>query len=181
MNIKNLFKLVRNLKIKSFEKGEILIKEGDNQKDIFFIRKGLVRCFLVNENGEEVTFQMFAENQAFGNVSAILFNEPSKYFFETFEKTKVYTADISSLQQIADTQTDLFGINNRSIGRVIFKRAFQRLDSFVLLSPEERYIQYVKENKNIIHRVPDKYIANVLGITPVSLSRIRGRIATKKK
>lgn len=61
------------------------------------------------------------------------------------------------------------------------KRAFQRIESFVFLSPEERYKKYVKDYPNVIDRAPDKYIANVLGITPVSLSRIRTRIASKKR
>lgn len=60
------------------------------------------------------------------------------------------------------------------------KQIFGRVDSFVLLSPEERYKKYVKDFPEIVNRVPDKHIANVLRITPVSLSRIRKRIATKK-
>ncbi|CAN0600388.1 unnamed protein product, partial [Ectocarpus sp. 12 AP-2014] len=59
-------------------------------------------------------------------------------------------------------------------------RAFERVESFVFLSPEERYKKYVKDNPNIINRAPDMYIANILGITAVSLSRIRNRIASKK-
>ena len=56
--------------------------------------------------------------------------------------------------------------------------AKERIESFVLLSPLERYQQFVRKYPSLNNRVPDKYIANVLGITPVSLSRIRKRIAT---
>jgi DNA-directed RNA polymerase subunit F len=61
------------------------------------------------------------------------------------------------------------------------RQAFQRVESFVFLSPEERYQKYVEDHPNIINRAPDKYIANILGITPVSLSRIRSRIASKRR
>lgn len=51
-----------------------------------------------------------------------------------------------------------------------------RLEAFVLLSPEERYREIITSNPSLINRVPDKYLANIIGITPVSLSRIRKRL-----
>ncbi|MBK8659738.1 MAG: hypothetical protein IPN22_12925 [Bacteroidetes bacterium] len=51
----------------------------------------------------------------------------------------------------------------------------------MLLSPEERYLKFIQKYPDLLNRVPNKYIANVLGITPVSLSRIRKRISTKKQ
>jgi CRP-like cAMP-binding protein len=180
MKIKFLYKLLRNLNSKTFEKGEIIINEGDKNNNVFYIRKGLVRSYLINEKGEEITFQLFAEKQLFGNVHAILFNEPSKFTLETLEKTKLYFTDLKTFQDLNTTNSDFLKIDNGIFGRQILKQAFQRIDSFVFLSPEKRYQQYLKDYPNIINRVPDKYIANVLGITPVSLSRIRQRISKKK-
>lgn len=59
--------------------------------------------------------------------------------------------------------------------------ALSAVDDFMLLSPEQRYLKFVKKNPALLNRLPIKYIANVLGITPVSLSRIRKRISTKKQ
>jgi len=181
MNIKTLFKILRNLKIKSFQKGETIINEGDAEKDVFYIRKGLIRCYFIDEKGEEITYQLFAEHQVFGNAHAILFDEPSRFFYETLEKTKVYSTDLKSFQGLTTSHPDLIDMDRMGIGGRILKNAFRRLESFVFLTPEERYQKYIKDYPNIIDRVPDKYIANVLGITPVSLSRIRSRIASKKK
>jgi CRP-like cAMP-binding protein len=180
MNIKFLFKLLRNLNSKTFEKGENIIKEGDKTNNVFYIRKGLVRSFLINDKGEEITFQLYAERQIFGNVYTILFNEPSKFIFETLENTKIYFTDLKTFQDLSTSNSDFLKINNGIFGQQILKQAFQRIDSFVFLSPEKRYQQYLKDYPNIISRAPDKYIANVLGITPVSLSRIRQRISKKK-
>lgn len=173
MNIKSLL-LFRNLKkIRSFEKKELIINEGDSEKDVYLILNGLVRSYLITENGEEITFQIFAENQVFGNAHAILFNEPSRFYYETFERTKVLCLDQKSFRDLTFSDPDQFGTR-------LLQQAFNRLDSFVFLSPEERYHRFIKDHPHLINRVPDKYIANVLGITPVSLSRIRGRIAAKK-
>jgi CRP-like cAMP-binding protein len=181
MNIKTLFQILRHLKIKSFSKGETIISVGEVRKEVFYIRKGLVRCYLINDKGEDITFQLFAEHQVFGNAHSILFDEPSRYIYMALEKTKVYSTDLKSFQTLTNTHTDLTESNKMDIGRRILKTAVQRSESFVFLTPEERYQKYIEDNPNIINRVPDKYIASVLGITPVSLSRIRSRIAAGKK
>ena len=59
------------------------------------------------------------------------------------------------------------------------KKMLQRLETFVLMNAEERYEDFIKNNPTLSNRVPDKYLANVLGIA-VSLSRIQ-RIVHKKK
>lgn len=56
----------------------------------------------------------------------------------------------------------------------------ERMVGLLMLSPEERYMELIKGNKKkIIERVPQHYIANYLGITPVSMSRIRNRVIKK--
>lgn len=180
MRIKNLLLLFRHVAIDSIEKGEILIHKGSTEKRLFFIRKGLVRSYSTNEQSEEITFQLYPENHVFGNVHTIFFNEPSKFCYQALEASKVYSMDYASYNEVTAKNSNLLELNRQVIGKRALKQAFQRVDSFVFLSPEERYQKYVKDYPNLINRAPDKYIANVLGITPVSLSRIRTRIASKK-
>jgi len=181
MNIRLLFALLRNVRIKSFEKGEIIIPKGSLKKELFFIRKGLIRSYTSDEENNEITFQLYSEYHFFGNAHSVLFNETSKFNYQSLEQTKVYTADYSAFLKLTSKNPDLLELNRTYFGKKIMKRAFQRMESFVFLSPEERYQKYVKDNPNIINRAADKYIANVLGITPVSLSRIRSRLASKHK
>ena len=180
MRLRFFLKLIRNLKIKTFEKGEILIERGSNEPNMFFIRKGLVRSYYFNENADEITFQLFAENTFFGNVHAMMLNEPSKFTYEALEKTKVYTVAFDTFRKLMREHADKFEVDRSFMFKSTFSQIYNRMESFVIMSPEERYEKYVKDHPNIINRVPDKYIASVLGITPVSLSRIRGRISTKK-
>ena len=180
MNIPILLALIRNVRIKSFDKGEILIPGGSAKKDVFFIRKGLVHSYVVDEEANKITFQIYAEHQVFTNAHAVLFGESSKFYYQALEYTKVYTIDYNTFLKLTSQNSDLLELNRLYFGKKIIEQAFQRIESFVFLSPEERYQKFVKDNPKLIHRVPDKYIANVLGITPVSLSRIRNRISKKK-
>ncbi len=190
--LKQLYKLGRNLSLedvqilfksgknKSYEASTYLIKEGAISKEVILIRKGLIRIFLINEKGDEITIGLRWENQILANRDAVLFNEPSRFYYETLEPTETYEIDYELLQEIIAKNPKL-GDNRKYIFHNMLKEVYQRLDSFVLLNPEERYIEFVESNPDIVNRVPNKYIANILGITPVSLSRIRKRIASKKK
>ena len=179
MNLKSLFFLLRNVQVRTVKKGEILIEKGASKKELFYIRKGLIRSYFVSDNLEEITFHLFGEARTFGNVHAILFDEPSKFYYQAIERTKVYTIDYEAFYELATKDPKLYELNRDFIGKKVLRQAFQRIESLVLLSPEERYLKYMEDHPNIINRAPDKYIANVLGITPVSLSRIRKRILEK--
>lgn len=190
-NIKKIYQLGKEFQLRdilvilkaskklSFKKGDILINQNSVDNTIFFIRKGLIRCYNINEKGEEITFQLIPEFQLMGNTHFYLFQEPSKFCYEALEATNVYSINFDVLQSIISNNLKLES-NRKFFFQKIIKGVFLRVESFVLLSPEERYLKYIKDFPNIINRAPDKYIANVLGITPVSLSRIRKRIATKK-
>jgi CRP-like cAMP-binding protein len=171
------------VKIRSFEKGEVLIEKGSTSKDIFFLRRGLARCYAHAENSEEeeITFQLFPEYHVFGNLYAIVLDEPSHFTYQVLEKTKAYSINYDKLFELSSENSDLLELNRTFLGKDILKRSFKRIESFVFYTPEERYQKYLKEYPSIANRAPDKYIANVLGITPTSLSRIRKRMATNKK
>ena len=180
MRIQNLITIFRHVLVKVVKKGEILIPIGAVTKDMFFIRKGLIRSYLINEKGEEITFQLYAENSIFTNIHSILINEKSQFNYQTLEESKVYIIPYDSLINVTSNNTELMELNRTYLGKRIIKQAFQRVETFVFLTPEQRYEKFLKDNPKLIHRVQDKYIASVLGITPVSLSRIRKRIAKKK-
>ena len=122
---------------KSYRAKEYLIKEGGLKRDVFFIRKGLVRAFKVNHKGEEITTLIRYENQIVGSIDIILFNQPSQFYFETLEPTDVYRIDHDVLQEII-SQNPKLEANRKFIFQNILKEASQRIHSFVLLSPEER-------------------------------------------
>ncbi len=180
LNIRNLLGLLRHVTVKSLEKGEILIERGSTRKEVYYIRKGLIRSFTTDDMEDETTFQLYPEYHAVSNIHSLLLNEPSKFSYQALERTKVYAIDYSSFIEVTSNNPKYLEINRMYLGKRAMKLAFQRVESFVFLSPEERYKKYIKDYPNIINRAPDKYIANVLGITPVSLSRIRKRMASRK-
>lgn len=175
-DIQAFFKAAENL---SFKKKDILIQEGAQKSKVFYIHKGLVRCYYINDKGDEITFRLIPEHNIVINSDLILFKKSSKFYYQAIEPTKTYAIDYDILQSMI-ASNGKYESNRKFVYQELLRQAQQRIESFVLHTPEERYELYLKDFPNIVNRVPDKYIANVLGITPVSLSRIRKRIASKK-
>jgi len=182
VKLRSAINLIKKTTSKSFKKGDVLIPDGSVEKTVMFIRRGLVRSFVMDiDKLEEITFQLYPENSIAINLHSILFDEPSKFTYKAIEDTKVYQIDYSSFLELSSNDSELLELNRKYIGKKAMKQAFQRIESFVFLTPEERYVKFVKDYPKVVNRTPDKYIANVLGITPVSLSRIRSRLTQKKR
>jgi CRP-like cAMP-binding protein len=178
LTINDAQSLLQAASTRSYAVGDYLIKEGSHKKEVFFIHKGNIRSFRINEKGNEITTLLRWENQIIASPDVILFDQPSQNYVEALEETKVRVLDYDVLQDIVSANPKL-DANRKYVLQQMLKEALGRIDTFVLMSPEERYLAYVDQNPEIVNRVPDKYIANVLGITPVSLSRIRKRVAKK--
>ena len=168
--------LVKASKRKKFKKKDILININSTSNEVFMVLKGMVRCFRIDENGEDITIALYPENYLVPNVDYVLCKYKSRSFYEAIEETVTLSMDLDAAMVIIERSNNL-AVNSKFIYLKFMKRMYQRIQSFVLLSPEKRYELFVKENPSINTRVPDKYIANILGITPVSLSRIRKRLS----
>ena len=179
LSISDINLLLKEAKSITFQKKEYLLREGDTINRIYYIRKGIIRSFHINEKGEETTFRLAPEHHLAGNMDMVLFQQPSRFYYEALETTKVYALDYNVVQELVDRHPTL-SVNRKFVFQKLMREAHRRIESFVLLSPEERYLKFLEDYPNIQNRVPDKYIANTLGITPVSLSRIRKRIAEKR-
>lgn len=171
--------LLKHAKSKTFQPHEYIIKAGSYNNNIYLIRKGIVRIFQINDKGEEITSQLRWENHTLFNFDSFMFEGASLTYFQALEETDVFYISFDLVQQIAENNPKLEK-NRKFILRNIMMEMHLRINSFVMLTPEERYLEYIKDYPEIINRVPNKYIANVLGITPVSLSRIRKRVAERK-
>lgn len=175
-DLKDLFASVNRQNLKPLE---FLIEEGSQKRQIAYIKKGLIRAFLVNEKGEEITTLVRWEDQFISSHDIILHNRPSRFYYQALEKTELLVIDYDLAQEIMKRNPKLEQGRKHFLLNML-KESIERVESFTLHSPEERYINFVKSKPNIVNRVPDKYIATILGMTPVSLSRIRKRIATKE-
>lgn len=179
VTLKDAHQLLKSSSTESIKKRTILIKPGSRDTKIYYIRKGLVRMFFIKETGEEITFNLIPEHNIVANYEFIGTDMPSKFYYETLEDCSFFTLDYTILENIVSNNPKLEANRKFFLRRLLFKSA-ERVQSFVLMNPEERYLKFIKDYPDLTNRVPNKYIAQILGITPVSLSRIRKRISSKR-
>lgn len=140
---------------------------------MFFIEKGCLRTW-VNNNGKDITTQFFFEGQKVSSIESFRTNQPSLYSIESIEPCSLQTISQKNFKSILETAPEL----KTELEEHLFKRLMhsQRLFfSYLKNNPQQRYKELVEQHPEIILRVPQHYIASYLGITSVSLSRIRNR------
>jgi len=159
---------------------EIYIPEGKIFKKIIYIKKGILRIFFVTASGEEKTFFFRWEGQIVAIPECIFDNQPTRQTWQALEDCELMEIDFDLVEKLSENNISL--IKTRlGLAQKMLLEALKRVESFVLDKPEERYQKLIREKPEIIKRVADKHIASFIGVTPVSLSRIRKRLASQKK
>ncbi len=150
-----------------------LLQEGQISGTMFFIEKGCLRTW-VNNDGKEITTQFFFENAKVASIESFRTNQPSLYSIESLEPCILQTISQQDFQNALENFPEL----KKETEAHLFRRFLysqKRFYSYLKNSPQKRYEELLEEHPQIIQRVPQHYIASYLGITPVSLSRIRNR------
>jgi len=155
----------------------VLLKEGEIAQKAFLIEKGCLRVWF-NNNGNDVTFQFAFENEGLSGAESFRKNIPSFFSIETIEPSVLYWIHKKDMNKIFDDINHIPEMSSKMLD-IAFDRQFHYMKhflSFIKDTPEQRYLNLLREKPHIIQRVPLQYIATYLGITPVSLSRIRNRL-----
>ena len=157
----------------TFPAKTVLLNAGDISRNFYFIEKGSLRLWF-NQDGKDITMQFFFEGQGVASIESFVKSVPSMFFIETIEPTVVKMCNKEDLFRIID--------ESQSLKEEFYSYITDRLINYTHLflsrikdAPRQRYINLIKEHPEIIKRVPQHYIASYLGITSVSLSRIRNR------
>lgn len=152
----------------------LLVKEGALAKKLFFIETGSCRCWFNTGDGKEITMNFGFEGSFVSSMETNIFGEPSWYTVETLEPAVVYSIPVSKFKELKASVKEFQEFYCEYIEKRLLY--YQKLFvSRIKDSPEKRYLELLQQHPEIIQRVPQHYIASFLGITSVSLSRIRNR------
>jgi CRP-like cAMP-binding protein len=171
--------LLPHLEIKTIKKNELFIAEGQRAFEVAFVIDGMFRQYYTKD-GEEKTTYFFFENHFMASYVSCITGKLSLITIEALSNTIYVAFPYKVLQQLFD-QSMAWQKFGRLVAEYLGIGLEERMVSLLLQSPEERYIDLLNSNKRkIIERIPQHYIANYLGITPVSMSRIRNRLLKNK-
>lgn len=162
--------------LRTFKKKEIFVGEEEVCRHLLFIHEGLFRYYYVLPEGDDLTkdFAVDQQNPFCTAFTSFITREPSHIWIEALEDSLVWMWDEAYVSSLFQNEPSWILFSKKMTER-LFLRKEKREYSFLMLSPEERYQQFLKDFPQLNQRVPQYHIASYLGLTPESLSRIRKR------
>lgn len=165
------------LKTKNYLAKAYFLTEGKVCKEIGFVNKGCFRTYYLAD-GKEINTHFTFENEFVTDYDSFLQNKPSRYFIQALEDAEIVAFNLSALQR-AYNQSQNWERFGRVIAEQSYKLTTQRVESFLFLDGEQRYLDLLKNQPHILDRIPLYHIASYLGLERESLSRLRKKIAGK--
>jgi CRP-like cAMP-binding protein len=169
--IEALLDIVSPLKVK---KGEIIWHSGEPCRHILFLNSGALRYYYFKD-GKEINGQFFFENEFFTDYYSFISREPMNFTTEAIEDSSLLLMSRSGIFDLYD-QFKSF----ERLGRLIAEQNFISLHNIRVKlhteTPEELYLDILRNRPMVADRVPLYMIASYIGITPEHLSRIRKKV-----
>lgn len=164
--------LLQNTTVRSYKKGEYILREGEICRYLFFINGGLVKSSQVKDE-KEFIMRFFNENVLFSVFDSYVTQTASKYTLVALEDTTLtlirYELMLTLCQEHHCVETFF-----RKLLSVATVKMMKRISEILEDNATERYNQFVNENSTMLQRISLGDLAKYLGITQQSLSRIRG-------
>ena len=168
------------LKVKKLKKKEYLQKEGDLIRHQYFVTKGCLRTYTIDERGLEHIVQFAIEDWWTGDMYSFLTQKPARYTIDALEDAELFCLEKSSLEQLY-IKVPKFEKFFRHLLQNAFISLQERIIEGLSKPADERYCSFIEKYPIMEQRLPLKQIASYLGITPKSLSRIRSQYIKTNK
>lgn len=168
-------RLLRFFELKTLDEKAHLIAAGDIARQVFFIHQGLFRVYYIDHQGNEVNQQFYQPGEVVAPVLSLTHDEPSPFYLQALTPGMIVSADYPSLSQASEHDAAWLQLENAILKSVYLKTA-RREAQMLLGGAEQRYRWFLKENPELADQLPLYQVASYLGVTPVSLSRLRKKL-----
>lgn len=164
---------------KEYKKGEYYNEYRNVCKYLGFIQEGVFRTYYVDsKTEEEKNVFFFSQHQIVVSFQSFIHQAPCNYYTQSMTDSKVLYIHIDNLKKLYQ-QSHKWERLGRLIAETAFSISMRRTESFLFQSPEERYLDLIKQHPEIFNNIPLYHLSSYLGIQGPSLSRIRKRISGK--
>ena len=144
---------------------------GHTCKTIYFVNRGIARIYYYKD-GVDITESFAFENNIIARIESLFSGKPSRKAIQILEDSELIAINSTKLFQLYDTYPEIERLF-RKIFEAGYAETIHRIEGIQFHTAEERYKSLIAEAPDVLKRVPLKYVASYLGITQVSLSRIR--------
>lgn len=166
------------LQSKTIKKKEFLLHADEICRHESFVTNGCLRTYTIDNNGFEHIGQFAIEDWWTGDLLSFLTQTPATFFIDALEDTEVLQISKHNLETLYERVPKF-----ERFFRILFQNSLvtqiQRVNQNISNTAEERYVNFIKKYPQQEQRIPQKYIASYLGITPEFLSVLRRKSVKK--
>lgn len=172
----DLTPLFRQLTLK---KGDHIVLPGDATSGLYFVCRGLIRYYYITEEGKEWNKAFIAEDSLAASFSEDFLGYPSPYGIQALENTILLSARYIDFESLYERHASIERLGRRFIEQVLAAK-LSRERSFLHHDATSRYQDFLRQHPGLSERIPQYHLASYLGVTEVTLSRLRGQISNLK-
>lgn len=156
---------------RTYSKGDYLVREGEIERNLYYIQRGAVRAFLLTEF-EDLTIRFGYEGSFINSLASYIKGTPSEIYIEAMRKSVVRVIPKTEVLKIIHESTESLA-DYLSVLEITICQQMEREVDLLTVSPTERLNRVLNRSPNLFQEVPLKYIASYLRMTPETLSRVR--------
>lgn len=162
----------------SFIKNDYLLEEGQIEKKYWFIESGFIRSYIIDTEGNDVTFNLYSSGDVVIDYPSMFFFAPTRENIQALTDCVCWEIAFEDFQEMFNT---ILNFREQQRGLLVGSYFGLKEHSIALIADQakDRYLRLMKQKPHIIQNVSLKHIATFLGVTDTSLSRIRKEIASE--
>ena len=161
-------------KPKIAKRNEILLEKGSVSQYMYFVIKGCLRIFLIDDDGQEATRFLIFEGRFGTAFPSFILRQPSVAAVQAIEPSEVLMISYGDYEMLMDEVPGWERMTRLGL-QLDYIDAIVRVESLITMDAKQRYDTLMKQNPKLIQRLPAKIVADYLGISKETLSRLKGK------
>ena len=170
----DIFKiLIENGKESDTKRRKFILEAGQISKKVYFIKKGVVRHYVIDRKGNKNTIRISKENDFFYSSIISFFTDEVTYIYcQALTDVELVFWDREQLDMLSKKHPEINNFRNQKLIDFILEKHKKEM-SLLTKEAKDRLIEFNKDHKELFNRIPQHIIASYLNITPETLSRLR--------
>ena len=176
----DVYDILNLVTIKQYKIGDYVVRLEENNANVFFVAKGLLKTYYLDEKENQVIMNFYPETSLSGNWHATLLREPSQLCIQAIEPTVLFLVKLEAIDELSLKNRNIMRGYNEVLKEKL-TASLQRIWNSINEKPETRYREFVSRQPGLVTRISQKDLAAYIGVTPVSLSRMKKRIRVEEE
>lgn len=166
------------MEVRNYNRKERLTDIGETEQYISFIVKGLIRKYFIRGK-EQIVKNITKEGGLLSSSVSFFTGQPSVYIVEALEASTVVSISRANLEKLFASEERWERVGRMMMSDFLVQKEYSLID-MIRYSPRERFLRFIKEQPDLILRVPQKYLASYLDIKPETFSRLKHLAMARK-